>query len=140
MAGRLKNIYKTAPMPMQGRAAAEILNAIICPVIVVPIFAPKITLNACVKLISPALTNPTTITVVAEELWITAVTIAPTPVPIILFVVSFSRIFFKLSPDDFCSPSDINCIPVRNKPSPPISWKIISVTLIFSTSIPSYYF
>ena len=44
------------------------LKLIIQDVTVVPTFAPKITLIACFKLISPELTKPTTITVVADEL------------------------------------------------------------------------
>ncbi len=43
------------------------LNAMICAVIVVPIFAPNITPNACERFINPLLTNPTSITVVAED-------------------------------------------------------------------------
>ena len=43
------------------------------PVTVVPMLAPMMTWIACLKFISPEFTNPTTITVVAEELWIIAV-------------------------------------------------------------------
>ena len=48
-------------------AIAPTSKAISCPVIVVPILAPIIIHTACVKVIIPELTNPTTITVVAEE-------------------------------------------------------------------------
>ena len=41
------------------------LNARSCAVIVVPILAPRITEMPCFKVISPALTNPITMTVVA---------------------------------------------------------------------------
>ena len=81
------------------------------PVMVVPIFAPMITLIACVRFISPAFTKPTTITVVAEELWIIAVTNAPSAMPISLFCVSTSRIFFILEPAACCKPSAMMFMP-----------------------------
>ena len=39
-------MYNIAPNPIQGSATPEILKEIICPVIVVPMFAPSITDNA----------------------------------------------------------------------------------------------
>ena len=47
-------------------------------VTVVPMFAPKITPIACSRVRISAFTNETTITVVAPELWIMAVT----PIPV----------------------------------------------------------
>ncbi len=64
-------------MMMEGRARSSSLKETSCPVTVVPIFAPKITPMACWSVRSPAFTNPTVITVVAEELWMSAVTAAP---------------------------------------------------------------
>ena len=81
------------------------------PVIVVPILAPMITLIACVRFIRPAFTKPTTITVVAEELWMIAVTNAPSRMPISLFCVRTSRIFFILEPAAFCRPSAMMFMP-----------------------------
>ena len=46
-------------------------------VTVVPTLEPKITPMACCSVMTPLLTKPTTITVVAPELWITAVTAIP---------------------------------------------------------------
>ena len=63
---------------------------------------------------SPAETNKpvmTTITVVAEELWIIAVTNAPSAMPISLFCVSTSRIFFILEPAACCKPSAMMFMP-----------------------------
>ena len=60
-------------------------------VTVVPMFAPMITFIACFKDISPEFTKPTTITVVAEELWIMAVTPSPVKRPASLLVVSLPR-------------------------------------------------
>ena len=45
---------------------------------VVPMLAPIMIHTACLRVIMPELTKPTTITVVAEEDWITAVMPAPT--------------------------------------------------------------
>ena len=39
----------------------------ICAVTVVPIFAPRITPTDCLSVMMPALTKPTTMTVVADE-------------------------------------------------------------------------
>ncbi len=81
------------------------------PVTVVPILAPIITLIDCVKSIKPAFTKPTTITVVAEELCIIAVTIVPSKTPITLFCVSAFKSCFILEPAAFCKPCAIICIP-----------------------------
>ena len=69
----------------------------IWPVIVVPMFAPIITATPCVSRMMPALTKPTTMTDVAEELWMTAVTTAPSNTPLKRLFVSFSRVFFASS-------------------------------------------
>ena len=68
---------------------------------VVPMLAPIITPAACINVISPAFTKLTTITVVALELWITAVTIVPTSTPIYLLLVTLSNILFSFSPAAF---------------------------------------
>ena len=51
------------------------------PVTLVPSMAPMITPMACLTFIMPELTKPTTITEVAEEDWITAVTPVPSSTP-----------------------------------------------------------
>ena len=51
------------------------------PVMLVPISAPWITLSACSGFIMPELTKPTSMTEVAEDDWITAVTPAPSSRP-----------------------------------------------------------
>ena len=56
-------------------------------VTVVPILAPMITPIACLSVISPEFTKPTTITVVADELCITAVTTRPVRKPVIVLPV-----------------------------------------------------
>ncbi len=104
-------------------------SAINWPVTVVPIFAPIITPTAWYKFIKPALTKPTTITVVAEELCITAVTPKPTNIPNIRFVVNFSKIFCNCDPATSSRPSPIIFIPYKNSANPP-SNVIKSVILI----------
>ena len=51
------------------------------PVMEVPRIAPKITPMACTSFIIPAFTKPTTITDVAQDDWITAVTPVPSSMP-----------------------------------------------------------
>ena len=70
-------------------------------VMVVPIFAPIITPTAWVSSSIPALTKPTTMTVVAEELCIMAVIPAPTRIAISLFFVRKLISFCILPPADF---------------------------------------
>ena len=88
-------------------------------VIVVPMFAPIMTPTACVSVKIPAFTNPTTITVVAPELWIIAVINAPRPMAIKRLFVSIPRNCCIFPPAVFCIPSDIICIPYKNIPRPP---------------------
>ena len=95
------------------------LNARSCAVIVVPILAPRITEMPCFKVISPALTNPITMTVVALLLCITAVAMVPARTPIPGFTVRIPRIFFIFSPAAFCSDSLIMFIPKIKIASPP---------------------
>ena len=70
-------------------------------VTVVPTLAPIITPMACRRESRPELTKPTTITVVAEELWITAVTPIPVRKPRNLREVSLLSSIFRLLPADF---------------------------------------
>ena len=88
-------------------------------VMVVPMLAPIMIHTACRSFIIPELTKPTTITVVAEEDWITAVIAAPTSTPRKRFEVSFSRICFIRLPAAASSPEDIICIPYKNSARPP---------------------
>ena len=66
---------------------------------------------AWARFISPALTKPTTMTVVADELWITAVIAAPRNTPKSLFFVRISSNDFIRFPAAFSSPCAIICIP-----------------------------
>ena len=76
---------------------AEIIQA----VTVVPILAPMITPMDCAKVRRPAFTKLTTITVVAEEDWISAVMSIPVKTPVTRLVVIAVRMRRNLSPANF---------------------------------------
>ena len=97
------------------------IRDIIHAVTVVPTFAPMITPIDCASVISPALTKLTTMTVVALDDCISAVTRIPVNTPMTLFFVMAASTERSLSPANFSRPSLIVFIPKRNKPSEPIS-------------------
>ena len=99
-------------------------------VIVVPTLAPMIMPIAWLSFMIPALTNPTTITVVAEDDWITAVTAAPSKNPFTGFAVNFSRMVFNFPPACFSSPSPITCMPYKNNASPPAIWNTEKISIL----------
>ena len=88
------------------------------PVTVVPILDPIIIAAAWFKSITFTLTNPITITVVADELWITAVTKAPIRTPFILLPAIFCNNVFILSPAISFKLSLINFIANIKTPTP----------------------
>ena len=63
----LMNRTMATPAKANSGAIAPTSSAINCPVMVVPMLAPMIIQTACLSVIIPELTNPTTITVVAED-------------------------------------------------------------------------
>ena len=94
---RLKYL-RMKPKPKRGIAAAEMENEnpkreTIHAVTVVPMFAPKITPMACVSVKISAFTKLTTMTVVAPEDWMTAVTPIPVRTAASLFPVILPSIF-----------------------------------------------
>lgn len=86
-------------------------RAMIHAVKVVPTLAPNITAIDWASVIKPAFTKLTTITVDADELWISAVIANPVSVPVNRLRVIADRILRKRSPAAFCSPSLITFIP-----------------------------
>ena len=70
-------------------------------VMVVPILAPMMMPTAWFSFMMPEFTNPTTITVVAEEDWISAVISTPVRTPVTRLVVIAVKIFRKRSPANF---------------------------------------
>ena len=122
------NIVMNAPIPKRTGAKNSGFNTsphslidTIQLVTVVPMLAPMMMPVACRRLIIPAFTKPTTITVVAELLWMIAVTPAPTSTPSKRFEVRISSTRCKRLPANFCRPSAIDSIPYRNIPSPPMN-------------------
>ena len=67
--------------------------------------------TACFSVIMPELTKPTTMTVVAEEDWMTAVMPAPTRMPRKRLEVSRSRMPFMRLPAAASRPAPIICMP-----------------------------
>ena len=124
----------TNPRAISGTAMMDMsaLNpntAMIQAVIVVPMFAPIITPIAWASDSRPALTKPTTITVVALEDWITAVIPNPVSTPLKgLEVIAPSRCRSP-EPAAFCSPELIMFIPKRNIPKAPRSVRILSTII-----------
>ena len=100
-------------------------------VIVVPILAPIITPIACDSRIIPEFTKPTTITVVADDDWITAVTKAPSMMALKGLEVIFSRIRSRRLPDSFSRPCPIAFIPNRNSASPPTIVRMPKISIVF---------
>ena len=80
-------------------------------VTVVPMFAPMMMPTAWVSFMIPEFTKPTTMTVVADDDWMIAVTPAPKRTALIGFDVSFSRILSSLPPESFSRPFPIVSIP-----------------------------
>ena len=98
-------------------------------VTVVPMLAPMMMPTAWVRFIMPEFTKPTTMTVVAEEDWITAVTSSPSSTAMLFFLVSFSRIFSSLPPDSCTSPSPMVDIPNKNRARPPTRFRTPNISI-----------
>ena len=103
-------------------------------VTVVPILAPMMMPMALDSFMMPELTNPTTITVVAEDDWITAVTAAPRNTARSLPEVSRSRICSILPPLALERPSPNTCMPYKKSASPPTIVSTLKKSMITSFS------
>ena len=88
---------------------------------VVPTFAPMITPMELTRSNTPAFTKLTTITVVADELWIIIVINKPVITPFTRLDVMAVRKFRILCPATFCKASLIIFMPKRNTPNEPRS-------------------
>ncbi len=127
---RLEKNRKENPTAIIASAAFVILNATICAVMVVPMFAPMITPIDWEKDINPAVVKPTTSTVVTDEDWIIAVTNAPVSAPVNRLEVSFARTSFIRSPATAFRAAVIWSIPNRNRARPPRSSIVIGPAAI----------
>ena len=98
-------------------------------VMVVPILAPIIIPTAWESFIMPELTKPTTITVVAEEDWITAVTPAPRSTANNFLAVSFSKTPSSLPPAILDKLFPIMLMPYRNNANPPTIFNKLKMSI-----------
>ena len=101
----------TTPTKANRGARAPTSRAMSIPVMVVPMLAPMMIQTAWFSVIMPALTKPTTMTVVAEEDWMAAVMAAPTRTPMNRLAVRRSRRIFILAPAAASRPELVICIP-----------------------------
>ena len=85
----------------------------------VPTLEPMITPMACRRVIMPELTKPTTITVVAEEDWITAVAAIPSKKPLGMVLLIRARMVCSLPPASRSRDLPMVSIPKRNRARPP---------------------
>ena len=110
----------TAASGSRNAANSNALRAAICAVIVVPMFAPMITAVAMVSDITPALTKPTVITVVADDDCMMVVVTRPIPSPANLLVPEvFPNHPLSLSLASFSIDSERTLKPYSSTPSPP---------------------
>ncbi len=126
---RLKPLPPLPPSPK---------SRMIHEVMVVPMLAPIITAMAPANDIRPALTNDTTITVVADELWMTDVTVMPARMPLAGLPVILPRMLRIRLPATFCRPLLISVIPKRKMPRAPK--KLIAIVTMFQILIFSIVF
>ena len=108
------------------RLPSEAIHA----VMVVPMLAPMMMAVAWKSVKMPALTRPTTMTVVADELWMIIVTAAPMPtpakrLPAVLLSILLSSPWARR---DILS--DMISMPARKAPNPPRSSIMVSKTSI----------
>ena len=104
----------------------------------VPRMAPRITEIACRTFIMPEFTKPTTMTEVADEDWITAVTPVPSRIPFKGVPDRRNRIGSSLFPETRLRPSPMRDMPKRNMATPP-SRLMTSEIPIVSLPSPSLY-
>ena len=102
------------------------------PVMLVPIMAPITTPMACRTFIMPEFTKPTTITEVADDDWITAVTPVPSRIPFSGVLDRRKRISSTLLPATFFRLSPMSDMPNRNRATPPSSSSTFEMPNAFS--------
>ena len=125
-----KSLIQKLPESMPPRLKSQAVT-------VVPTFAPMMTLMAWRSVISPEFTKPTTMTVVADELWMMAVMPRPVKNPANTLPVILSRRERSLPPARRSSAWPIRFMPKRNRHSPPI---IVSTLKISIFSIFPFFF
>ena len=119
------------PLSMPARLSSHAVT-------VVPTLAPMMTLMAWRRVISPEFTKPTTITVVAEELWIMAVMPRPVRKPTNTRLVILSSKVRSLPPARRSRAWPIRFMPNRNRHSPPTSVSALKIVIILYSLIPAF--
>ena len=96
---------------------------------VVPMLEPIMTPTVCPSSMIPEFTSPTSITVIAEELWMAMVI----PAPKSRLLKGLDGILFNVCssfpPVTFVSPEDITCMPYRKNASPPQSVMRLKISM-----------
>ena len=144
----LENILRTMPatetMPVsveversetQPAPSSRPERQIIQPVILVPSIAPSTIPIACLSFIIPEFTKPTTITEVADDDCMTAVTPVPRSTPFNGVLVSLYNNISRLFPATILRPSPIRAIPNRNSATPLRSEMKCDTSIIVITSL-----
>ena len=88
--------------------------------------------TVCPSCIIPEFTNPTNITVTADEDCIATVIPAPSISPFIGLEVMVLRVVSNLPPASFSKPDDISVIPYRNMARPPSKDIIQKISICLS--------
>ncbi len=101
-------------------------------VTVVPMLAPMMTFMDCCSVIRPEFTKPTTMTVVAEELWIMAVTTRPVRTPANFPEVSRLKMLLSLLPARRSRACPISDMPNKNRHRPPIRLRTLNKLMFLS--------
>ena len=99
----------------------------------VPTFAPIIRFMDWLSVMRPEFTKPTTMTVVADELWIAAVTTSPVIMPMNLLSVRLLSMVLRLFPARLLRDWPMTFIPNRNRLRPPIIVSKSKISMAFST-------
>ena len=111
----------STPTNSRGNTQSSSRKATSCAVMVVPTLAPNTTATACGSPISPALTKPMTITVVAELLCKMLETASPASAPVSGVRVTRRRKPRSRSPAACCKARLMVVMPYKNSASPPAS-------------------
>ena len=107
---------------------------IICPVTVVPMFAPMMTPTACESPMIPEFTSPMTMTMVAAEDCSTPVMSVPSSTPRMGEEISFCSTVCILPLAIFSRPEPMMLMPYRNSAMPPA--RLIASKMVIAAGSP----
>ena len=113
---------KIMPIMIDGMISQFRSNATSWAVTVVPMWEPRIRPIAWTRVSKPALTKPTTMTVLAPEDWMTPVTTAPVATATKRLAENILKMERIRSPATLRNPSLISFMPKIKIANPPITW------------------